>query len=177
MHLCHHSARGRIAYCGIGKILQPQETVHQRARQHILDAELAVEAALGIGPIGMREPPRMRPRLDFDDVGRVQAVSLAQVEHRIGGGMRAAAAGMALERDARVGEIERACPLRQHTACIEGAGAVVDRKESLRMFERVRIGGHALLREQRGAQPVARRLADVERLCHGAEIGLDAARH
>ena len=97
--------------------------------------------------------------------------------HRIGRRVGAAATGVALEGDAGIDEFERIGPVGEDAACIEGPYPIVDREKPLWVFERVGIGGHALLGEQRGAQPIARRLPDMERLRHGAEIGLDAARH
>src|SRR5947209_17090936 len=50
---------GGIAHCFVGKILQPHQAVHQRTREHVLDAELAVESARGIGTIGVCQPARI----------------------------------------------------------------------------------------------------------------------
>ncbi len=91
--------------------------------------------------------------------------------------MGAGATGMALEGDARLDQVQRLCPSVDNAAGVEGAGAVIDGEEALRMLQRLVIGGHAFGRQQGGKQAVARALADMERLGHGAEIRLDARCH
>ena len=87
---------------------------------------------------------------------------LTQIKHGVDRWMRAAAAGMALERDAGIDEVERLAPIFQKALRLEVAGAVVDREETLAMLERADVGGHAFLGQQRGEQAVTRRMADVE---------------
>ena len=101
----------------------------------------------------------------------------AQMQHGVDRRMGRAAAGVALEGDARLGEVEGLRPFGQDAVGIERAGAVEDREEALLVLERAVVGGHAFLRQQRREQTVARRVPDMERLGHGAEIGLDARRH
>ncbi len=122
----------------------------------------------------------MGPRFDtfdaLDALGR-KRMRGTKMQHGIGSRMGRAAARMTLEGDARVGEIERLRPFGQDAIRIKVALTVEHRKEALLVLERGVIGGHALLCEQRGKQPVARRMTDMERLGHGAEIGLDARGH
>ena len=177
IHLGHHGACGLIAHGRVGKMLEADDAVHQRAGEHILDAEFAIEAALRIGPVGVLQPAWMRPRLDALDALRRERMRGTQMQHGVGGRMRRAAARMALEGDARVGEIERLRPFGKNAIRIEIPGAVEHRKEALLMLERTVIGRHALLRQQRGEQTVARGVPDMKRLGLGAEVGLNAGGH
>src|SRR5581483_707691 len=58
----------------------------------------------------------------------------------------------------------------------EQTGAVEDVEEPLLVLEDARVGLESAGRQQRCEQPVAAALTDVQRLGHGAEVGLEAAR-
>src|SRR5262245_22020263 len=105
-------------------MLKAHDAMHQRARQHVLDAELAVETALWIGAVGVRKPAGMRPGFDLRDAVGRERMRLAQMQHGVGGRMGRAAAGMALEGDARLGKIEGLRPFLEDTVRIEMAVAV-----------------------------------------------------
>ncbi len=86
IHLGHERARG-VAHGRVGEMLEAHDAVHQRAGEHILDAEFAVEAALRIGPVGVLQPARMGPRFDsLDALGR-EPMRGTQMQHGVGGRM------------------------------------------------------------------------------------------
>src|SRR6202008_4164808 len=67
IHFRHQRASTIIAHGRVGEMFEAHDAVHQRAREHILDAELAIEPALRIGPVGVLQPARMRARLNALD--------------------------------------------------------------------------------------------------------------
>ena len=67
-------------------------------------------------------------------------------------------------------------PIGEDCLGVEIAGAVEHAQKSLLVFERGVVGGKPLAREHCREQAVARRVADMQRLGHRAEIGLDAGR-
>src|SRR5207247_54445 len=60
----HQRARLRLAECLALEILEQYAAGQERARQAVLHAELGVEPALRIGPVGVGEPARMGPGID-----------------------------------------------------------------------------------------------------------------
>ena len=108
------------------------------------------------------------------DAFRGQAVIAHQVHHRIDRRMGAAAAGMRLDGDAGIEDVKRVGPDLEDAVGIVIAGAVEHLEEALTMGEGIGTGGKALARQAGGDQAVARAMADMQRLGHGAEIGLDA---
>ena len=88
--------------------------------------------------------------------------------------MRAAAAGVLLDRDARAHDVERLRPRGQDLRRVVVARAVEDVEEALLVLEGGLVRREPVAREQRGEETVPRAVADVQRLHHRAEVGLDA---
>ena len=81
-----------------------------------------------------------------------------------------------LDGDAGEDDVPGVGPIGQDGGGIVVAGAVEDIQESLLVLERAGDGGESVGCQKCGEHPVARGVADVQRLGHGAEIGLDAGR-
>src|SRR4030081_2840442 len=90
--------------------------------------------------------------------------------------MGAAAAGKLLEPDRLGFDLPRLAPVLEQFCDVERAGTVEDVQKALRMLEGVGGGIEAAFGQQGGEQAVAAALADMQRLGHGAEIRLQAAR-
>ena len=157
------------------KVFDHDLAVGHRAGEAVLQAELGVEFALRFGAVGVLEAPRVGPGFDALDLIRLQIVLAREREHRIQRRMRAAAAGILLDRDARLHDIERIGPVCEDARDIVCALAVEHVEETLLVFECARrVRGESGARELCGEKAAPRAMADVERFHHGAEVGLDA---
>ena len=154
------------------EMLQRDAPIEQRAREAVLHAELGIEFAVRIGPVGVRQSPWMGPRVDTLHHRRGQFVFAYQRQHRIHRRMRTAAAGILLDRNARLHDVPRLTPVTRDRIRIEIAHAVEHVQEPLFVFQRTRIGGEPICRQQRRKHAVARRMSDMQRLGHCAKVGL-----
>ena len=106
----------------------------------------------------------------------VRACVCDQIEHRVDRRMGAAAARIALDGDAGRDDVERRRPIAQHGVGVVIPGAVEHFEKALAVLQRILACGEAFAREQRRHRAVAGAMADMQRLGHGAEIGLEARR-
>src|SRR3954464_8036104 len=113
------------------EILEPKDTVAQRARDDILNAELGLQRRLRMRRVGMAQAPAMRQHLDAADVLRLDLVLAPQLERHVDRGMRAAATRELLERDRLRLDFPRRAPVLEQLFDVEGAGAVEDVEKAL----------------------------------------------
>src|SRR5579871_189492 len=124
----------------------------------------------------MPEPAAVRKNLDVRDIAGTNVFLAAQCQHHGDGGMGAAAAWKLLESNALLLDLCRVPPIGQRFLHVEKARAVKDVEEALLMLIGKMIGFETSLGKQRRHQAVPAALADMQRLGHRSEIGLDAAR-
>ena len=156
------------------EMLEPDPAVHQRAGEAVLHAELGIECALRVGPVGVGEAARVgpanRPAPPWLALSACSSTSASMASIA---GMRGAAAGILLDGDARLHDVEGRRPIGEHGLRGEIAGAVEHQEEALAVLEGVVPGRETVGRQQRSHQAVARRMPDVQWLRHRAEVGLD----
>ena len=162
----------RVAF----EVAQPHRPVSERAGGHVLDRELAGERRPWIGVVGVRQAAPMRQ--DFDAlhaIGR-NAFLAHQRQHHGNRRMRRAAAGKLLETVLGRLDLPGRTPVLEHPLGPVVAPAIEDLEPALLVLERAGVRLEAALGDQRREQAIAPDVADVQRLRHGAEVRLDAAR-
>src|SRR5262249_57383836 len=98
----------------------------------------------------------------------------AQLERRVDRGVTEPAARIELWPKAALDDVEFLAEIvERRERDLEPAGERLE--VAVGPFERGWVGGETALAEQRRHQAVARRLAGMQRLGHGAEVGGDAA--
>src|SRR5262249_3592764 len=157
------------------KVLQPEDAVAKRARNDVLNAEFRFQRRLRVRSVGVAQAPAMRHHLDTADIRGCNLVVAPQLECHGNRGMRAAATGKLLERNRFGLDLPRRSKILKQFSDVEGAGPVEDVEEALLMLERVGRGINPSLGQKGSEQAVAAALADMKRLRHGAEIGLQPA--
>src|SRR5258706_11312129 len=101
-------------------------------------------------------------------------MALHQRQRCIHCGVRAGATRILLVTRARRDDIKGRAPPGKDAACVIVTRSIEYVEETLRMFERVGIGGKTFARKQRSHQAAARAVAYMQRFGHGAEVSLDA---
>src|SRR5437773_5065398 len=115
----------RVAVAVVLEVRNTDSPVKQRPRKHVLQAELGVERTLRSRPVGVLQPARMNPGIDSLDVLRLDASPPGDdLEHRIDGRMRAAAARILLDPDTGLDDVERRGPGTHGTLDVIGAWSV-----------------------------------------------------
>ena len=71
MHAREQAADRRVAVAVALEMPDHHLAVGKRARQAVLHAELGIEGALRVGPVGMFEPALVGPRIDALDLLRL----------------------------------------------------------------------------------------------------------
>ena len=97
-----------------------------------------------------------------------------QVQHHRNRHVGAAAARKLLDAEAGIDDVERVGPGFEDFSRVVFAGSIEHFEESLVALERVAARGEAIAGKEGGEHTVARRVADMQRLRHGAEIGFHA---
>src|SRR5438132_3176301 len=165
----------RVAVAVVLEVRNTDSPVKQRPRKHVLQAELGVECTLRSRPVGVLQPARMNPGIDPLDVLRLDTSPSDDLEHRVDGRMRAAAARILLDPDTGLDDVERRGPGTHGTLDVIGAWSVENLEEALLMLEHaLRVCREAGLCQSRGQNAITSAVADVQRLRHGAEVRLDA---
>ena len=177
---CYLDARQQGLHARVGvrlplKVRQTDMAVQQGARQYILKAELGVQRAAGLRPVGVLQAALMNP--GFNALNHVcgQGVLSHQRQHGVNRRVRAAAAGVLLDGDARRHDVQRRRPGGQCTRDVVSARAVENVQKSLFMLEHAgRVGCEALRRQSCRQQAAASAVAHMQGLGHGAEVRFDA---
>src|SRR5258708_27987686 len=165
----------RVAVAVVLEVRNAHRLVHQRPRKYVLQAELRIERTSRSGAVGVLQPARMDPPIDPLDLLRLDTPPGDDLEHRVDGRMRAAAAGILLDPDTGRDDVERRGPGAHGTLDVIGARSVENVEEALLVLEHaLRVRREAGLCQSRGQNAITRAVADVQRLCHGAEVRLDA---
>ena len=145
------------------------------ARDGILDAELGFQRRLRMRRVGVAQSPAVRQNADLRNVRGADGLFIAQLQRHDDGRMRAAAAGKLLEPDGRRLDLPGRAPVLEHLFDVVGAGAVEHVEKALMVLEHVVGRLKSAFGNERREQAVAAAMTDMERLGHGAEIGLEAA--
>src|SRR6266850_6458245 len=109
--------------------------IKQRSRKDVLQAELRVECTIRSRPVGVLQPARMNPGIDPLDLLRLDTSPGDDLEHRVDGRMRAAAAGILLDSDTRREDVERRSPGAHCALDVIGAWSVENLEEALLVLE------------------------------------------
>src|SRR5262249_54946756 len=157
------------------EVLDANRVVGERARQAVLQAELRLEPALRVGPVGVLEAPRVRPTFDARNRLLPQVMAAHEIEHDVERRMGAAATGILLDGDAGLDDVERRTPVREDARGVVGSWPIEDFQKTLVVLKLAGIGGEIPLGEQRGKEAVARAMTHMQRLRHRTEVRLDAA--
>src|SRR5262245_47415960 len=102
MHAWQQLAYRRILVGATVELLDGDTTVQEGTRHAVLHAELGVEGALGLRSVRVLEATAMGPHIDTLDVLGGGFVLAREAKRRVERRMRAPAAGILLDRDARL---------------------------------------------------------------------------
>src|SRR5882762_5395063 len=145
----------RVVPALVLEVRNTHRPIKQRSRKDVLQAELRVECTIRSRPVGVLQPARMNPGLDALDVLRLDTSPSDDLEHRVDGRMRSAAAGILLDPDSGLDDVERRSPGAHGTLDVIGAWSVENLEEALLMLEHaLRVRREAGLCQSRGQNAI-----------------------
>ena len=150
LDLRQHGPQRRILVRVALKVLELHRAVHERTRDAVLDAKLRVERRQRVGTVGVIQAALVRPRFDARNVIGFEIMLAHQHQHGVDRRMRAAAARVLLDGDARLDDVPGFAPGRQDFFHVVIAGAVEHFEVALLVLEGDGAGGEAVARQQRG---------------------------
>ena len=173
-------ARERLYPRVVDRLLAERRQTRRPVRERIGDDILQIELRrLGIGRVllaGAVGGVFGDAGLDRGNVGHARTELVAQRERGVDAGVDHAAAGIALGPEAALGQIEGAAEIVERLR-LPFEPARKRAGEPAAAFDRRRVGGEAAPAELRRQDRVARALPHMQRLGHGAVIGIDARGH
>src|SRR5262249_59037457 len=151
------------------EVLDANRVVGERARQAVLQAELRLEPALRVGPVGVLEAPRVRPTFDVRNRLLPQVMAAHEIEHDVERRMGATATGILLDGDAGLDDVERCTPVREDAHDVVGSPPVEYFQKTLIVLKLAGIGGENPLGKQSCKKAVASAMTPNKRARHRTE--------